>query len=60
MIERYTRPRMGQIWSPENKFRKWLEVELACVDVLAQRGVIPREAARVIREKARLRRVQDR
>ena len=52
MIERYTRPRMGQIWSLENKFRKWLDVELACVDVLAQRGVIPQKAARVIREKA--------
>ena len=52
MIERYTRPRMGRIWSPENKFRKWLEVELACVDVLAERGVIPRDAARVIRAKA--------
>jgi len=43
---------MGHIWSEENKFRKWLEVEVATCEVLAERGVIPPEAARVIKEKA--------
>ena len=52
MIERYTRPIMGKIWSLENKYQKWLEVELACVDVLAERGIIPQSAAKVIKEKA--------
>jgi len=52
MIERYTQPRMGKIWSPENKFRKWLDVELACVKVLTERGLIPRTAAEIILEKA--------
>ena len=52
MIERYTRPIMGKIWSLENKYQKWLEVELACVDVLAERGIITQSAAKVIKEKA--------
>ena len=43
---------MGKIWSLENKYQKWLEVELACVDVLAERGIIPQSAAKVIKEKA--------
>jgi adenylosuccinate lyase len=43
---------MGQIWSEENKFKKWLEVEIAACEVLAEEGVIPVESARRIREKA--------
>ncbi|MEN6533240.1 MAG: adenylosuccinate lyase [Bryobacteraceae bacterium] len=53
MIPRYTRPEMGRIWSDENKFRSWLEVELAASEVLAERGEVPAEAARLLRENAR-------
>ena len=53
MIPRYTRPQMAQIWAEENKFRTWLEVELAAADVLAEHGEIPAEAARAMRQGAR-------
>jgi adenylosuccinate lyase len=52
MIARYTRPEMGRIWSDENKFRQWLEVELAASEALAELGAVPREAARNLREYA--------
>ncbi len=52
MIPRYTRPEMGRIWSDQNKFQQWLEVELAASDALAERGVVPVEAARLLREHA--------
>lgn len=52
MIERYTRPEMGRIWTVENKYRKWLDVELAVCEALAAKGVIPSEDAKAIREKA--------
>ncbi|MFH1031731.1 MAG: adenylosuccinate lyase [Chloroflexota bacterium] len=44
MIERYSRPQMKRVWSDENKFHKWLDVEIAVCEVWAERGVIPREA----------------
>src|SRR3954467_5827297 len=44
---------MGAIWTEENRFRQWLEVELAASEVLAERGEIPAEAARTMRQKAR-------
>jgi adenylosuccinate lyase len=44
MIERYSRPQMKRVWSDENKFNKWLEVEIAVCDAWAELGVIPREA----------------
>src|ERR1017187_7183305 len=50
MIARYTRPEMGQVWSDENKFRQWREVELAASDALAEIGEVPPEAARALRE----------
>ncbi len=53
MIPRYTRPEMGRIWTDENKFQKWLEVEIATAEVEAQAGLIPKSAARAIRKKAR-------
>ena len=53
MIPRYTRPAMGAIWTEENKFKQWLEVELAAAEVLAERGEIPAEAARALRQKAK-------
>ena len=52
MIPRYTRPEMGQIWSDQNKFQQWLEVELAASEALANLGVVPREAARLLRQHA--------
>ncbi len=53
MIPRYTRPEMGRIWSDENKFRKWLEVEIATAEAEAEMGMIPKSAARAIRRKGR-------
>jgi len=53
MIPRYTRPEMGRIWTDENKFQKWLEVEIATAEVEADAGLIPKGAARAIRRKAR-------
>jgi adenylosuccinate lyase len=44
---------MGQLWSDESRFRRWLEVELAVCEVLAEQGGIPPEAMRTIRERAR-------
>jgi adenylosuccinate lyase len=52
MITRYTRPEMGRIWSDQNKFQQWLEVELAASEALAERGVVPAEAARLLRAHA--------
>jgi len=43
MIERYSRPPMKRVWSDENKFDKWLEVEIAACEAWAEQGVIPRE-----------------
>ncbi|MEE8348928.1 MAG: adenylosuccinate lyase [Acidobacteriota bacterium] len=52
MISRYARPEMAQIWSDENKFRKWLDVEIAVCEVLAEMGEIPEDDLRQIQEKA--------
>ncbi len=52
MIERYTLPEMGAIWSPENKFDKWLAVEIAVCEVHSEDGIIPADALREIKSKA--------
>ena len=52
MIERYTLPEMGAIWSPENKFQKWLDVEIAVCEVHAEDGIIPPDALEEIKTKA--------
>ena len=52
MIARYTRPEMGRIWSDQNRFQQWLEVELAASEALAELGEVPADAARVLREHA--------
>jgi adenylosuccinate lyase len=52
VIQRYTRPEMGAVWSEERKLENWLEVELAVVDALAEAGAVPADDARVIRERA--------
>ena len=53
MIPRYSRPEMKQLWSDESRFAAWLRVEIAATEVLAGKGVVPAEALRVIKEKAR-------
>jgi adenylosuccinate lyase len=52
LIDRYTRPAMGRIWTEESKYRCWLQVESAASTVLAEDGVIPAEAAEAIATKA--------
>ena len=52
MIERYTRPEMGQLWTDENRYNTWLEVEILAVEAWAQRGDIPKKEAEKIRKKA--------
>ncbi|HEX7174914.1 MAG TPA: adenylosuccinate lyase [Pyrinomonadaceae bacterium] len=52
MIPRYTLPEMGALWSEQNKFQKWLDVELAVCEVHAEMGTIPREAVGEIKKKA--------
>ncbi len=52
MIERYTRPEMGKLWDPVNKFQKWLEVEIAVCEAWAEMGEIPAGAVKIIKEKA--------
>jgi len=51
MIARYTNPAMGRIWSDQRRFETWLEVEIAAAEAMADRGIIPAEAARAIRER---------
>jgi adenylosuccinate lyase len=52
MISRYTRPEMGALWTPENRYKKWLDVELAVCEAWAGMGEIPPEALAVIMERA--------
>jgi adenylosuccinate lyase len=52
LIPRYTRPEMGRIWSDENRFRTWLAVEVAATETLAEAGMVPKAAAKAIRERA--------
>jgi adenylosuccinate lyase len=53
MISRYTRPQMGRIWETENRFAKWLEVEIAACEAMAEQGLIPQKAVKNIKKKAR-------
>ncbi|MGG1554397.1 adenylosuccinate lyase [Paenibacillus ferrarius] len=52
MIDRYTRPEMARIWTEENKFKAWLEVEILSCEAWSELGVIPKEDVKVLREKA--------
>jgi adenylosuccinate lyase len=54
LIPRYTREQMGSIWRDANKYAKWLEVELAATETLAEAGDVPREAAEKIRANAKI------
>ncbi len=53
MIERYTLPQMGSIWSEQNKFQKWLEIELLACEAQVRLGLVPANSYRVIKKKAR-------
>ncbi len=52
VIERYTLPEMKAIWSPENKFKVWLDVEITACEAMVQLGLVPPEALLEIKEKA--------
>ena len=52
MIQRYTHPEMGAIWSEQRRYETWLEVELAATDAMAEAGLVPAEAARELRARA--------
>jgi adenylosuccinate lyase len=52
MIDRYTLPEMGALWSEQNKFQKWLDVEIAVCEVHAEMGTIPRDAMEQIKARA--------
>ena len=54
MIPRYTREEMGRVWSDANRFQKWLDVELAAADTLAEVGMVPKDAAAVLRARAKV------
>src|SRR5918993_2607265 len=51
MIQRYTHPDMGRIWSDQRKYETWLQVEIAAAEAMARAGITPAEAARDIRER---------
>jgi len=53
MIPRYTRPEMAAIWEAQTRFKIWFEIEAHAADALAELGVIPKEAAKVVWTKAR-------
>jgi adenylosuccinate lyase len=52
MIERYTRPEMGAIWTEENRFKAWLEVEILACEAWSELGAIPKEDVKALRENA--------
>ena len=60
MIERYSRPEMKKVWSDENKYTRWLDVEIAVCDAWAETGVVPRQAIPKIKlAKCNLKRMEE-
>src|SRR6202050_2554118 len=53
MIQRYSRPEMAAIWSPETRFRIWFEIEAHAADAMAELGMIPKAAAKKIWAKGK-------
>lgn len=53
MIDRYTLPKMGSIWSDENKFNTWLKVEILACEALAKQGKVPLKDLQIIKQKAK-------
>jgi len=54
LIARYTREEMGRVWSDANKYARWLDVELAATETLAEAGQVPKESAAAIRARAKV------
>ncbi|MGH7828621.1 MAG: lyase family protein, partial [Candidatus Binatia bacterium] len=54
MIDRYSRPEMARIWSEENRFQKWLQVELWAAEALSHEGRVPPEVIPRIKKRARV------
>ena len=54
MIPRYTRKEMGRVWSDANRYQKWLDVELAAADTLAEAGLVPKDAAAILHSRAKV------
>jgi adenylosuccinate lyase len=54
VIPRYTREEMGRVWNDANRYQKWLDVELAAADTLADAGLIPKDAAAILRSRAKV------
>ncbi len=52
MIPRYTRKRMAAVWEPENRFRKWLQIEIFAAEAMSRMGLVPPEALKEIRNRA--------
>ncbi len=52
MIERYSRKEISKIWDLENKFKIWLDIEIAACEAQAEKGIIPKESLKTIKEKA--------
>jgi adenylosuccinate lyase len=52
VIERYSRPEMSRIWEPENRYRKWLEIEIYACEIHADMGAVPSEAVERIKSRA--------
>ena len=53
MIQRYTRPDMAAIWDPQTRYRIWFEIEAHAADAMAKLGMIPKSAAKKIRDRGR-------
>src|SRR5208282_763132 len=54
VIPRYTREEMGRVWSDANRFQKWLDVELAAAETLAEAGLLPKDVAATLRARAKI------
>jgi adenylosuccinate lyase len=54
VIPRYTRKEMGHVWSDANRYQKWLDVELAAADTLAEAGFVPKDATAILHSRAKV------
>ena len=52
MIPRYARKEMTAVWEPENRFRKWLQIETLACEAMARMGQVPKAALQAIKKKA--------
>ncbi len=53
VIDRYSRPELKEIWSEDNKYKTWLDIEIACTEALSEIGQVPKSAIKTIKEKAK-------